>query len=288
MKKILIATDFSCTAHNAVLYGTQLATAMKADVVLFSAYQVTHLFPALSVPGSHLAVMDETKQRLADEVDSLRKEYDVQFETVCKEGAPSDAILAITKEKEVDLIVIGMTGSGKSLKKLFGSVAISLANSLTIPVVIVPEGAGYTTPKNILYASDVFLDTTIAGVDRVKWLTDFFGSKLFVVRVVKDDYEEVRENVNTPQNLRKELKVLKTSFRFPVNENITDGLNEFMSEQTVDLMVMPRKHQWIEGHFVNSETKDILFHSHVPILMLPNTNVDVINTGNLQVIENYR
>jgi len=118
----------------------------------------------------------------------------------------------------------------------------------------------------------VFLDTAISSIDQVKWLTEFFATKLFVVRVVKDSYEEVRENVNTPQNFRKELKALNTSFSFPVDKNVTDGLNQFVSEQRVDLMIMvPRKHEWLESLFVKSKTRDMMFHWHVPLLILPDT-----------------
>jgi nucleotide-binding universal stress UspA family protein len=288
MKKILIATDFSPAAHSAALYGMQLATAMKAEVILFSAYQVAHPFAALNVQVSSFAIMEETKKKLADEADSLVKGGDAQTEIICEEGSPAETILAIAKEKDVDLIIIGMKGSGRSLKNMFGSTATSLVNSLTIPAIVVPEEANFSVPKNILYASDVFMDTTITAIDGVKWLTDLFKSKLFVVRVVRDSYEEVRETVNTPQNLRKELKAMKTKFNFPVNGNTTDGLNDFISEQAVDLIVMlPRKHEWIERLFVKSETKNIIFHSHMPLLMLPDTAVAAIEMTPLEIGEKY-
>jgi nucleotide-binding universal stress UspA family protein len=288
MKKILIATDFSPAARSAAMYGIQLATAMKADVILFSAYQVSHPFAALNVQVSSFAVMAETKKRLADEANALIKGSDAQLEILFEEGTPQEAILVIAKEKEVDLIIVGMTGSGGSLKKLFGSTAISLVNDLIIPVIIVPEDAKFASPKNVLYASDVFMDISVDAIDKVAWLTQFFNSKLFVVRVVKDSYEQVRENVNTPQNLRKELKRLAATFHFPVNTNITDGLTDYLKEQKIDLVVMlPRKHKWIERLFTKSETKDMAIHSHLPILMLPELTVGAKNTTAMEVAEKY-
>jgi nucleotide-binding universal stress UspA family protein len=270
MKKILLATDFSPAARNAALYGIQLAIAVKADVILFSAYQVPRPFAALNVQISRFAVMEDTKKKLADEAGAVVEGHVTQLEIVCDEGTPHESILAIAKEKEVDLIVVGMKGTGNSLKRLFGSTATSLVNDLSIPVIIVPDSARFNVPKNILYASDVFLDTTITAINQIKWLTDVFRSKLFVVRVVKDSYEEVRETVNTPQNLRSELKELQATFSFPVNTNSTDGLTEFIAGQAVDLvMMLPRKHEWLERLLVKSETKDMAFHTHLPILMLP-------------------
>ena len=288
MNKILIATDLSAASRNASVYGMQLAKSIKADVILFSAYEAGHPFADLNVQVSRLAVMEETTKLLSDEAETLRKEYNAQFEIVCEEGAPSEAIFAIAKEKKVDLIIVGMNGRGKSLKKLFGSTATSLVKSLTIPVIVVPEDSKFTAPKNILYASDVFLDTRVTAIDQVKWLTGFFASKLFVVRVVKDGYEEVRENVNIPSTLRKELKILNASFSFPINKNIADGLNEFLSEQKVDLMVMlPHKHEWMDSLFVKNETKNMVLHSSIPVLMLPDTAGDVAKCNMQDAIGNY-
>jgi len=288
MSTILIATDFSTASKNASLYGVQLARAMKAKIILFTAYQVAHQFAALNVQVSSFAMMEDTRKKLADEADALGNTADVQVQIVCEEGIPHEAILAIAKEKEADLIIVGMKGHGNNLEKLFGSTATSLVNDLAIPVIVVPDDARFNAPKNILYASDVFLDTTVTAIDQVKWLTDFFRSKLFVVRVVKDSYEEVRENVNTSHNLRKELKALHTAFRFPINTNTTDGLTEFIAGHTVDLVVMlPHKHGWIEHLFVKSETKDMAFHAHLPILMLPRETMAAKNMTLLEVAEKY-
>jgi len=286
IKKILIATDFSPAAHHATLYGMQLAKAMKADAILFAACSVEHPPASRSQKVCHLALMEETKKKLADEADGIIKGYDMQLEIVCREGSPQEAIPAIAKEKAVDLVIVGTKGGSKDVKKLFGSTASSLVNSLLIPTILVPGGNSFTTPKNILYASDVFFDTAISSIDQVKWLTDVFGSKLFVVRVVKDSYEEVREHVNTPQNLRRELKTLNTSFSFPVNKNVADGLHEFASEQKVDLVIMmPRNHEWQGSLFVKSKTKDVVFPWHVPILILPNLTIN--DTNAVITMDNY-
>ncbi|MDB5253574.1 MAG: universal stress protein [Flaviaesturariibacter sp.] len=288
MKRILIATDFSSTARAAARYGVQLAKALGADVILFSAYQVPHPFAALNVLVSSLAVMEDTRAKLADEARELGKPDEVRIEILCEEGIPHETILAIAKEKEVDLVIVGMAGSHSGLKKLFGDTATALVSDLAVPVIIVPADAKFKALKNVLYASDVFLDTTIAAIDQVKWLTDFFRSKLYVVRVVKDSYEEVRERVNTPQNLRKELKDLQAGFSFPVNTNTTQGLDDFIKERPVDVVVMlPHKHEWLERLLIRSETNEMVEHTHLPILLLPEASTVGKNMTPVEVAEKY-
>jgi len=150
IKKILIATDFSPAAHHATLYGMQLAKAMKADAILFSACYVEPPSATKNAKVCHLALLEDTKKKLADEADGIMKGYDMQLEIVCREGSPSRVILDVAKEKAADLIIVGIKGSGKDVKKLSDSTTGSLVNSLLIPTILVPEGNSFTTPKTIL------------------------------------------------------------------------------------------------------------------------------------------
>ena len=78
MKRIFIATDFSSASRTATVYGMQLARAMKADVVLFSAYEVAHSFGAINVQVSRLAAMEETKKRLTEDPQIVRMKRPVR------------------------------------------------------------------------------------------------------------------------------------------------------------------------------------------------------------------
>ncbi len=269
MKTILIATDFSKVSRNASLYGVQLAKAMNANIILFTAYEVSRAIAAMNVQVSRYDVMIQTESKLSDEAGIITNGEGLQIETVCEEGLPEQSILAVANEKEADLIIVGITGSGNNFKQVFGSTTTSLSKASNIPVIIIPGKAMFSKPKTILYASDIFLDITIQPIDNIQWITDFFRSKLYVVRIVKDNFVKLLEEVNVPHRLRAGLKIINTTFQFPINNNISDGLNDFMNEQPVNMLVMkPHKHEWIERLFTKSETKDMTFHTHIPILIL--------------------
>lgn len=289
MSKILIATDFSTASRNASLYGMHLANAMNAKVIFFTAYEVAPPFAALDVEVSHDAVRVQMKQKLADELNSVTGTgslMDIEIE--CEAGTPDESISIIALEKKVDLIIVGIKGSGVGLKSLFGGTTSALVNSLTIPLLVVPENSLFVNPKNLLYASDIFLDVKIMAIDQMQWLTHFFGSQVSVVRIVKDDFEEVRETVNTPHKLREELRFLNTSFHFPMNQNTSEGLSEFISKHPTDMVVMlPRRHEWIERFFGISESMRMAYHTKIPILMLPHYNNKHVATSELSTIETF-
>ena len=73
MKIILIATDFSPAAGNALLYGVQLAKALSAKVILFHAYRPPTPFPSVDITISKYGVMTEMKQQLNEHAKLILK-----------------------------------------------------------------------------------------------------------------------------------------------------------------------------------------------------------------------
>ena len=266
MKKILIATDFSPASGNALLYGTKLAAALNATVILFHAYQLPHPFPSAAVSISKYGLMVEMKQQLEDEAKRILQEDSSAIETVCEVGDPKAAIISIVKEKNADLVITGMKGAGKNIKKVFGSVATSLTSGIQVPVLIVPEEASFNTPDVIVFASDGGGNPLREDLDKFKDIKDSFHSKLYVVHVIKkDETQHLRFSENS-----EEEKYLDISFEFPVDADISHGLDEFIKKHDVQMLVMmPHKHDWAERLFHISETKDMIFHTHIPLLILP-------------------
>jgi len=272
MKTILVATDFSAASRNASLYGIALARLLDAKIILFNAYQIPSQMPSLNVEISEYGVLKDAEQKLADEAGYIKQRNKVVIESVCEHGEAERTISKIAKEKNADFIIIGMKGRGKNIRKVFGSTATALANSTNVPLIVVPEVAKFSIPKIILYASDILLDTNIQQIDQIKSITALFKSKLYVVRIVQDEYAEIFERSNTPPRLREELQILDTTFEYPVDTDIRHALNEFINKHHVDMLVMmPHKHEWFKRLFKKSETKDMIFHTHVPILILPET-----------------
>jgi nucleotide-binding universal stress UspA family protein len=217
--------------------------------------------------------MMQTDKRLLDEADFPDRGREM-IEIVCDEGAPEDAVVNIANEKQVDFIVVGMKGSGKNLKKIFGSTTTHLIKRSNIPVIIVPEEAKFSIPKIILYASDKIVDTNLEHLDQIKPITDTFESKLFVVTVVQDQHSEIFERLPTPGRLNAELKKAGVSFQYPVDTDVSHALNNFIRAHHVDILVMmPHKHEWLEHFFRKSETKDMIFHTHMPVLVMHETNI---------------
>ena len=270
MKTILIATDFSAASRNASLYGIALAHSLNAKVILFSAYHVPSPMPSLNLSVSTYGVMKDAEQKLEEEARIIMQDSTIPIEQIIEHDSAENGINNIAKEKNADFIVVGMKGSGKNLKKIFGSTASALLNSTGVPLIVVPEDAKFSSPNIIVFASDIDIETDLHSLDILIKMIQLFKSKLYVVKVVKNENEKWLAVADTSQVLRKAVEILGASFEYPVDTDITHALNEFIKKHNADMLVMmPHKHEWTELLFTKSETKDMIFHTHIPLLVLP-------------------
>jgi nucleotide-binding universal stress UspA family protein len=270
MKNIFIVTDFSDASKNAGLYGIELAKQFNADVVLFHAYQTPVQIPESYIFYTTEDVCETARQLLKQEADMINPGNRVKLEISCAEGIPSDTIISEAAKATSDLIICGMKGMAKAFRKIFGSTTSSLTRKSEIPLIVVPENAGFRLPKNIALASDLDPETSAATVELLKNLGEKFSAKLAVVWVVEEDFNAVNELRYRPAGFIKELKGLDPVFEFPTGSSITKALDHFVKDHDIDLMAMiPHKHDLLERFFTESITRKMIFHSHIPLLVLP-------------------
>jgi nucleotide-binding universal stress UspA family protein len=62
---------------------------------------------------------------------------------------------------------------------------------------------------------------------------------------------------------------LDTRFHFIEHENVQDAMNDFIEQNQMDMLIMiPKRHSFFESLFRKSQTKEMLYQSHIPILAL--------------------
>jgi nucleotide-binding universal stress UspA family protein len=139
MKKVLIATDGSPGAREAVEYGLALAHAQEAEACLLQVIAPTD-WTRLDRGSTVRPLPDELRIRRAvglDDAAELAAAYGVpvSFEVVA--GLPSEAITAQAAAIDADLIIVGSRGRGPVASALLGSVSRAVLNTADCPVLIV-------------------------------------------------------------------------------------------------------------------------------------------------------
>jgi nucleotide-binding universal stress UspA family protein len=141
---IVVGTDGSDTAKEAVRQASELAKAVGASVLLVSAYEpvpesrLRHERTAVPEDVSWMVNPREDVQAVLDgEAERIRSNGVAQVETFAREGDPADAILDVAEEKDADLIVVGNKGMTGARRFLLGSVPNKVSHHAPCNVMIV-------------------------------------------------------------------------------------------------------------------------------------------------------
>ena len=142
-KSIVVGTDGSDTARQAVEEAIGLAKAVGASIELVSAYE--------PIPNQRLR--DEARAAPADlqwmvnpreDVDATLREACESIEAAgvpvtpyAREGDPADAILDVAEERGADLIVVGNKGMTGAKRFLLGSVPNKVSHHAPCSVLII-------------------------------------------------------------------------------------------------------------------------------------------------------
>jgi len=271
MQTILIATDFSPAARSAGQYGLELARAFHARLILAGAFE------QVPIPVNDTPIVAEpedlrflVRRQLGAEAAILTADNPYPIECVGCRGSASAAILRAAKDSSADLIVVGMKGTGKDLRRVFGSTVTGLARKTTVPLLIVPEKTHFSPPKAIAFASNVLEETDCFIPGIVKQLADQFHSQLFVIRLFNKHTGEVIEILHQNLSGNRTIGAFTPLYEIPADESVTDRLNDYISSSPVSLLVMkPHPRSLPERWFLRSNTRQMIFKTDVPLLVLP-------------------
>ena len=270
MKTILVPTDFSEPSKNALEYASSLAKAMQAKLILYHAYHIP-------VPTTEMPVMiispEELEKSNLERLEIFRKEVlkdtSVPVECLISPGFAVDEVCELAEEKNVDLIVMGISASAKLEHVILGSVTTGVLQDTKKPLLVVPDNASFSIPRKIAFACDYNSPVNPSPIKVLKEFVKLFKAELFVIHVGAPDEEVVLAEAISGIRLENELDGIIHTLHFPSNPNIIEGLTEFQESHQIDLLVMiPKRHSLLSRIFHPSNTKRMAFHTHVPILAL--------------------
>ena len=140
---IVVGTDGSETAKEAVRQATELAKAVGARVHLVSAYEpVSNArlnIERQEVPDDLQWMVNprEDVEATLDQAADRIKEEDIEVQTFAREGDPADAILDVAEERNAGLIVVGNKGMTGAKRFLLGSVPNKVSHHAPCSVLII-------------------------------------------------------------------------------------------------------------------------------------------------------
>lgn len=272
MRSILVPTDFSENAKAATTYAVRLAEGIGAKIILLHVYHVPNPVAnseMVFITPHELEELNSKKlQKAVDEI--LYENPWLQLEKILCEGFATEEIVLMAKKKNVDLIIMGITGVGYFDQLIIGSNTVSVIQKVNIPVLTVPVNARYKALNKIVLAFDFQEIISKESFVKLKKVIASFNPHVYILNVVRGGKMIIGgDEAATGVMLENSLDGIAHSFHFLENENIEAGIVAFMKEKDADLLLMiPHKHSLLEKLFYYSHTKRMAFHTNSPMLTI--------------------
>jgi nucleotide-binding universal stress UspA family protein len=142
-KSIVVGTDGSDTANQAVRQAVDLARSVGAKLELVSAYEPV---PAQRLKAERRDAPEDLQWAInpREDVDTTleaaadtAREAGVPVDVYPRQGDPADAILDVAEEQEADLIIVGNKGMTGAKRFLLGSVPNKVSHHAPCSVLII-------------------------------------------------------------------------------------------------------------------------------------------------------
>jgi nucleotide-binding universal stress UspA family protein len=272
MKAILVPTDFSETADNAIDYAANLAVFIKSKLILFHVFSIPVLvseIPLTTTPEDE-QLEERSNGQLKIIAEAIRKKHDPNLivEFLSTAGSVSAEISNTAKENNCDLIVMGTHGLA-GMNRFFGSDTAEVIKHTGSDVLVIPREVKFIKIDKIVLTLDFRALQNVSVFNPLIELASLFDSEIMILNVEDNQIHNALEKEEEGIHLEKIFKNIKHTYWFNEQKNMADAINEFATDKHAVMIVMiKRHHNLLEQLFTQSNTKVMALHTHLPLLVL--------------------
>lgn len=266
MKHVLLLTDFSDTARNAIIYTLEMLKKEKLYFKLINTYDLEFSgSPYVMQVKDELA--DESLKGLKNELRLLHRLFpDSRIEIESHFGSLVDVVSREINEYDPDLVVLGNKGESAMERFLLGSNSHEIVKHITTPLLIVPKGAEFRKPEKIVFATDLNDFKHDDVIKPVRDIVNYFNAELMFVNVLDEAKED---RFNAEQKILSHFPDIKHSFHYIEGDDVMGRICEFVDENSADIVIVIRHNiSFFDRILHPSVTKKMLLHPRHTLVVL--------------------
>ncbi len=270
MKQILVATDFSESATNAMHYAMELARVLNREVCAIHAIHPTEginnsTYNAIFIEDYYNNKREALKSWAAA-FTGQEAYQDIPVITICNVGFLKTVITRYINQHQVDLLIMGITGS-TGITGIVGSNASMIVSKVKIPTLFIPRESRFARVPMITLATDYETRLSAEDVNALNEMIRAFGSgKMQVLYVEEKTIPHIEINES---RLRELIKHAELEFNHISNSSPLNGIMEFVETHDTDMLCLVKHHHNIIYRlFTRSTVNQIMNKSVKAILVL--------------------
>jgi len=276
MKKIVLPTDFSDNAWNAIAYALEFFKNAECEFHIVhtympSFYRVDYAMggPAFSaIPDTSVdtavAGLDKTLERIKLEYPNDKHSYKLRsaFNTITNE------IIELSKKEDFDLIIMGTQGAAGAKEIFLGTNTVHVIRKSDVPVMAIPNGYKFEEIKSIVFPTDYGSLYKKEELQFLRNVVKMHQAKLTILHV-KVEYDLRHEQQLSKDLLSRYFKDLPHVFTEQRGALMPEAVLDYVEEYEPTLLaMMNRKHGFLERWLFKQNIDSIGFHTSIPFLVM--------------------
>ncbi|TYB78299.1 universal stress protein [Bizionia myxarmorum] len=279
MRQILIPTDFSENAKNAISYASELFKYER------SVFHFLHTYEDTVYENSELTreTLQEIEKSIQADVEAKLNETLAMVKKLSPNPRHEYHITAVNNSlvdeadrqvetHNIDLIVMGTRGETNDPTVVFGSHTLQVLKYVPCPVLVVPENYVYTQPKHILFPTNLLIPYKRRELKLLCEIAAPYRADIDLLYVSKSDKLSLRQEDNLAflkeVVCRNEIDLITES-----HHDITSAIKEYIAKHDSDMLVMVNTRQsFFETMLMQSAVAKMTLQVHIPFLVMQNLN----------------
>ncbi|WP_299667825.1 universal stress protein [uncultured Polaribacter sp.] len=278
MKKIVLPTDFSQTAMNAIRYAAKLFENDFCRFYILHAYQQDIYESGILVTKETFSEVAKTAnqnslvqlRKVLKQIKQHAPNPKHNYKIISADNILVDEVDKIVEERDIDIIVMGTRGKTNDKKLTFGSHTLQVLKYVKCPVLVIPQDYEYTAPKKVVFSTDFSMPYQKRELLFLSELISGYQSQIAVLYVSEMKKLSLREEKNK-HFIEENFNTKNTSFITIDGKNVVKTINSYIKNHTPDLLVMiNRRHSFLENILFQDTINKIGLTITIPFLVLQN------------------
>ncbi len=276
-KKILLPTDFSKNAWNAIQYAIELYKKEACEFYVLNTFNASgYALDSMMIPEPGERIYEEAKDKSEKGLGKImerltfRDEYpNHEFFMVSQFNSLIEGIRDIVKKKDIDLIIMGTKGDTNAASVIYGSNTVLVMEKIrNCPVMAIPESASYKDLKEIVFPTDYKMSFKRREFQDIIQVAKR-GNVAIRVLYVSDGEPLNEEQENNKKLLEEYFSDLAYTFHTLYNVDVQSAVRCFVESRDSDMITFfNRKHSFFGSIFSRPMVKSLGKYSKVPVLAL--------------------
>lgn len=275
MKKVLVPTDFSEQAGNALKVANRIAHKSGCEVILMTVIEPTKSFSGSndasqaedSIEQKYIQYLVENAEgrmsKLTNEIEFANTNCTTRVEI----GNIYKAITDMVLKESIDLIIMGTQGSSGLDEILIGSNTEKIVRTSACPVLTVRGNPEDFTGENIVFATSL-KEEQLPSIHKLQTFQQLFNAHIQLLYVITPaTFNTTREINELKENFVKKANLDNYSFHIYAESNAEAGILHFAEDFGGDIIAVATHQRRGWRHFFSgSIAENIVNHAKQPVL----------------------